>query len=113
MRWDPVTRTVSAKLDILRFDLGVELPARARCLNCSDPLSLSQPDPDSPERLIGICEHCKHWFLIDLEPDLSTGTFCRLPDIEVIRSLSHENPADGISVLGGDGDERSAGLGPA
>ena len=49
-------------------------------------------------------KQCKHWFLIDLVPDLSAGTLCRLPDIEVIRNLSHENPSKGISLIGDDSD---------
>ena len=109
MKPDLPIKKVSAKLDILRFDLVVETPPRARCLNCSAPLSLSQPDLKSPDRLLGICGQCRHWFLIDLVPDSSAGILCRLPDIEVIRSLSHENPSAGISVMGDEGDKRSAG----
>ncbi len=104
MKRDNVVRKVLAKLDVLRFDLGVERSARARCLNCSRPLSLSQPDLSSPDRLLGICVQCKHWFLVDLIPDMTEGFMCRLPDVEVIRSLSHENPSDGISVKSDDGE---------
>ena len=90
--------------------MAVERPATPLCLNCSEPLSLSQPDPETPDRLIGICEYCRHWFLVDLTSDLSAGTLCRLPDIQVIRRLSHENPSAGISLMDGDGngDGRSA-----
>ena len=60
-------------------------------------MCLSQPDLNSPERLLGVCEHCKHWFLIDLVPDLTEGILWRLPDIEVIRQLSFENPSTSAS----------------
>jgi hypothetical protein len=56
------------------------------------PLSLTQPDLNSPERLLGVCEQCKHWFLIELMPDRIEGILCRLPDIKVIRQLSAEKP---------------------
>jgi hypothetical protein len=92
----PVKKT-SAALDMLRFPTADEHPITAQCLNCSLPLSLSQPDVNSPERLLGVCEHCKHWFLIDLIPDLTEGVLWRLPNTEVIRQLSFENPSEGPS----------------
>jgi hypothetical protein len=91
MKRNRLIKKVSADLDLLRFPAVVEHPVSADCLNCSLPLSLSQPDFNSPERLLGICERCKHWFLIDLIPDLTEGVLSRLPDIEVIRALSFEN----------------------
>jgi len=105
MKRDNAIKKVAAHLDVLRFPVAVERPAGAHCLNCSAPLSLSQPDLASPDRLLGVCERCKHWFLIDLVPDMSEGLMCRLPDIEVIRSLSRENPSKGISLMG---DDRNA-----
>jgi hypothetical protein len=55
--------------NILRVALPIEVSAGANCPDCSWQLALSQPDVDSPERLLGICEQCKHWFLIELPPD--------------------------------------------
>ena len=98
-------KKVSANLDVLRFPVPVERPAGAHCLNCSSPLSLCQPDLESPDRLLGVCKRCKHWFLIDLIPDRTEGILCRLPDIEVIRSLSRANPAQGISLMSDDRNE--------
>ena len=54
------------------------------------PLSLSQPDLDSPERLLGACERCKDWFLIDLIPGQTEALLWRLPEFEVIRNLSFD-----------------------
>ena len=48
-------KKVSAELDVLRFPAAVERPVRARCVDCSLPLSLSQPDMNLPERLLGVC----------------------------------------------------------
>jgi len=105
MKSDHSIKKVAANLDVLRFPLAVARPAGAHCLNCSSPLSLSQPDLESPERLLGVCMRCKHWFLIDLVADRSEGIMCRLPDIEVIRSLSRENPSHGISLMSDPRDE--------
>jgi hypothetical protein len=102
MKAERLVKKVSARLDVLRFPVTVERSAAALCLNCSSPLSLTQPDLKSPDRLLGVCEQCKHWFLIDLIPDMTEGIMCRLPPIEVIRSLSHENPSEGISLMGDD-----------
>jgi hypothetical protein len=85
-------KKVSADLHVLRFPAPDEHPISAECLNCSVPLSLSQPDLNSPERLLGVCENCKHWFLIDLIPDQTAGLLWRLPDSEVIRQLTFEDP---------------------
>ncbi len=65
-------KKVSAELEVLQFSAAVELHA-LKCPYCSLPLSLSQPDLTSPERLIGVCETCKHWFLIDILPARALG----------------------------------------
>jgi hypothetical protein len=94
MKRHTVIKKVSADLDVLRFPTAVEPRARPQCLNCSFPLSLSQPNLNSPERLLGVCEQCEHWFLIDLIANQTEGLLCRLPDVEVIRQLSFETPSE-------------------
>jgi hypothetical protein len=94
MKRDRRIKRVSADLDVLLFPTATERPVRTRCLNCSLPLSLLQPDLDSPDRLLGVCEQCKHWFLIRLIADHSKGLLCRLPDIEFVRELSCEEPSE-------------------
>lgn len=93
-------KKVAAELDVLRFPAAVEHPVRAHCLHCDSTLSLSQPDLDSPDRLLGVCGQCKRWFFIHLIPDQTEGILCRLPDIEVIRQLSFDNPSEGNSLMG-------------
>jgi hypothetical protein len=107
MKPRPFVKRVSAKLDLLRFPTPPVNVARACCLHCCSPLALHQPDPDSPDRLLGVCEHCRHWFLIDLLAGESEGVMVRLPDTEVIRDLSHEDASGGISVMGHDTEGRS------
>ena len=91
-------KKVAADLDVLRFPTAVDHPVTAHCLNCSLPLSLSQPDLDSPDRLLGVCEQCKHWFLIDLIAGQTEGLLWRLPDTELIQQLSFDNPSRGNST---------------
>jgi hypothetical protein len=90
-------KKVPAELEVLRFPAPSEHPVGPQCLNCSLPLALSQPDVNSPERLIGVCERCKGWFLIDLMLDEKEGLLWRLPNSEVIRRLSVDGPSKGTS----------------
>src|SRR4051794_27134205 len=108
MKLQRLVKSVSAKLDLLRFPAPPVRAVSACCLHCSSPLALHQPDPDSPERLLGVCEQCKHWFLIDLRSEQSEGVMVRLPDTDVIRHLSHENPSAGISLMNHEPDPGSA-----
>jgi hypothetical protein len=50
------------------------------CLNCDSPLGLTQPEAEEPERLIGTCNHCGHWYLLDWHPRSHEGVMLLLPD---------------------------------
>lgn len=39
-------------------------PGNVRCPVCESPMEVQQPDPDQPDRLLGICEGCKRWALL-------------------------------------------------
>jgi hypothetical protein len=52
---------------VSRLPKTIEISAQADCSHCSLPLSLSQPDVDLPGRLLGICERCKRWYLVELD----------------------------------------------
>jgi hypothetical protein len=45
---------------------SLESRALTPCQKCGCELQLHQPDPDLPTRLLGTCEECKSWFLLDL-----------------------------------------------
>ncbi len=98
----------SAKLHFLRFPALSEDPVAAECLNCSSDLTLHQPDMNTPERLLGVCESCKHWYLIDLVPDVSQGVMVWLPDQEVVRELSRPDQSERISIMSCESDEGSS-----
>jgi hypothetical protein len=86
-------KKVSAESHVLRFPVATERPVKAHCLNCSLPLSLSQPDLHSPGRLLGVCPQCKRWFFIHLILNQTEGFLWRLPDIDRIRQLFFDDPA--------------------
>jgi hypothetical protein len=41
------------------------MSAHAHCRNCRSRLLLHQPDPHLPDRLLGTCDRCKSWYIID------------------------------------------------
>ena len=54
------------------------------CQNCHTGLVVHQPDPDLPGRLIGTCDECKAWFLIDA----AEGVIVPLPCEELLGQAS-------------------------
>ncbi len=39
-------------------------PGAVPCPSCSEALSLCQPDPECPDRLVGTCPGCGAWYLV-------------------------------------------------
>ena len=68
--------SIHVALDLIRMDADSEGPSSPRCSGCHRDLALHQPDPQSPDRLLGTCEECHAWFLILAVP----GLMIRLPD---------------------------------
>jgi hypothetical protein len=97
---NPAPRRVLAPLDLLPFPRPLEAHAPIACPNCSSPLTLHQLDAELPDRLVGTCEGCKHWYLVDLVPGRDAGVLVGLPGDEVVRALSREDPDEGISLMG-------------
>src|SRR3954447_11206509 len=57
---------------------------KARCTKCQLPLELHQPDPELPERLLGTCEGCNAWYLMDV----ANGVMVPLPVEELLDRAS-------------------------
>jgi hypothetical protein len=104
MGQNPTARRVLAPLDVLPFPGLLEARAAVPCLHCSSPLTLHQPDPESPDRLLGVCEGCKHWYLVDLLPGQAAGCLVGLPGDEVVRELAREDSDEGNSPMGEEPD---------
>ena len=56
------------------------------CPRCEFSLTLHQPDPELPERLLATCDECKAWFLTD-----STGV-----KLTAIRISRERGKRDGL-----------------
>jgi hypothetical protein len=54
------------------------------CDTCGAPLDVHQPDADLPDRLLGTCQGCKAWWLLDGE----AGLMARLPDSLRVQLIS-------------------------
>lgn len=73
--------TISLALGLLALSPDGEDTAAVRCPACRRPLTLHQPDPGWPDRLVGTCEGCRTWLLIDA----AMGVMVRLPGEEELR----------------------------
>jgi hypothetical protein len=50
--------------------------ALVRCGRCYGELEFHQPDPEAPYKILGTCEHCEAWYLMNL----LSGWMLLLPD---------------------------------
>jgi hypothetical protein len=72
---------ISLTLDLFDSRLVCDDASASRCACCRRPLTLHQPDPGRPDRLVGTCEGCRTWFIINYD----TGMMVRLPDDRELR----------------------------
>ena len=72
--------TASVSLTMARFSTPRDRFSGVMCLSCEIDLDLHQPDPGSPDRLLGICSGCQHWFILDLVPDEDEGVMVLVPE---------------------------------
>ena len=54
-------QTVYVAVDVLLL----HDPNQLSCRHCGQSLSMHQPDPDYPERMLATCPDCRSWYLID------------------------------------------------
>ncbi len=73
--------TVLISLVISRLSTDHDLVGGAPCLDCGEPLSIHQPDLNAPERLLGTCDACGAWHLIDADRAVTV----LLPDADGLR----------------------------
>jgi uncharacterized protein YbaR (Trm112 family) len=52
-------------LDLIRLPCKPKDLSEVACPGCQDHLEVHQPDERRPDRLLGTCESCRAWFLID------------------------------------------------
>ena len=88
-------RRILASLDVIPFGQVPEDPAWLNCTLCREPLALNQPDTDSPEHLVGVCEGCRRWHLIQLEPDGDGAILVVLPEWGWFQAAGADPPRPG------------------
>ena len=77
----PRPRTVLFPLAVSPPWTDPNLPTGTPCLACGESLVLHQPDIKAPERLLGTCDDCGAWHLIDAD----RGVTVLLPDADGLR----------------------------
>ena len=65
--------------------LSTHAPMKVPCLRCGVALQLHQPDDDAPQRLLGTCDVCGGWHLIDCEGSVVV----LLPDAATLCDTDH------------------------
>ncbi|WP_406697055.1 hypothetical protein V5E97_39320 [Singulisphaera sp. Ch08] len=75
--------SVFVSMDLIRLPFCVEESSTIRCEKCYDELERHQLDIALPGRMLGTCESCKAWYLIDLEG----GVMVLLPDEADLRGI--------------------------
>jgi hypothetical protein len=77
----------SLALDPIRLMCETEDLSEVECPGCHGHVAVHQPDVRLPDRLLGTCESCLAWFLIDA----AAGVMVLLPDLA--------SPADAPAAL--------------
>jgi hypothetical protein len=73
--------SVFVAMDLIRLPIRFEEPSNVLCTRCYSALERHQLDVELPSRIVGSCESCKAWYLIDLEE----GLMVLLPDERDLR----------------------------
>ncbi len=73
-------QTVAVSLTMRRFSRLHEELDDGACLACTGSLDHYQPDPASPDRIVGVCITCGRWFLLDSIPGTDDAVMVELPD---------------------------------
>jgi hypothetical protein len=76
--------SISVDLELIDLNFGLVDHALIACPSCDELLVIHQPDVQSPDHLLGTCDGCPAWFLLDL----AAGVMLRLPAVEALREPS-------------------------
>lgn len=73
-------------------------PANARCEHCDGMLTLHQPDPDTPDELLGTCDLCQTWYFVGLAASQTDPVLVELGAVAEGRAMiAHAKRANGGS----------------
>jgi hypothetical protein len=76
VRWEATSLAISPRH-------GIMAP---RCRTCGSVLALHQPDEKTPEHLLGTCDGCGDWFLIEVTRGGAEAFLFDLPNVALIRA---------------------------
>ena len=71
--------TITVNLAVRYFSAGHGLSGFP-CLSCDNSLDFHQPDPDLPQRMLGTCDACKSWHLLNFVADGPGAVLTLLPE---------------------------------
>ena len=77
----PNALMISVQLAVVPLSTQTQAPVGATCLGCGSSLELHQPDGNAPQRLLGTCDDCGRWHLIDCD----ASALVLLPDVDELR----------------------------
>jgi hypothetical protein len=75
----------SVELRLVRIPTAPAGPGPLRCLNCGETLQFHQPESDLPDRMLGTCDECHQWHLIDFVPGKPEAVVAPLPAGDQVR----------------------------
>jgi hypothetical protein len=73
-------QTASVSLTMTRVRTRHDLLSQIACMSCDIKLDLHQPNLACPDRLLGICEGCQRWYIVDLVPGEEEAVMVLVPD---------------------------------
>ena len=89
--------SISLALDRIHPSRVSDDAAGMACPRCHACLSIHQPDQELPDRLLGTCDECRTWFLINA----ASGVIVQLPSEEELKRAQPKSPGRFQSGLPG------------
>jgi hypothetical protein len=89
--------TVPVHLTLTRIPALTEDVAQVKCHSCRHGLDVYQPETAFPDRLLGVCQACRHWYVIDLMPGQGAAVMVLLPphgSFEKVEDRYEDRPAE-------------------
>ena len=87
------TLAVPVLLKMKRYLTRPDDLGQVRCLSCDAGLNLHQPDVEFPDRLLGICEKCRCWSVLDLLPFENEVVLVLLPGQDLLHNIESSQAA--------------------
>jgi hypothetical protein len=80
-------RATPVLLRFARIPIPPDGPVSVDCMECDSSVEIHQPDSELPDRMLGTCEQCQTWYLLECDPDAGQAALILLPDSSLLRGL--------------------------